>query len=191
VNSLKSAFVIIDIYLIMGVFFRFGREAKKIKTTEKDKKSTPFIGIVYVFNIVILLATFLFERFHAGILFNNSQIAFWGNLIMVLGLFIRIYSVWTLKEFYTRTLIIQPNQRIIESGLYKSIRHPGYLGSIMVWLGAGISSNNYIVLILVTISTVLVYHYRMKNEEKMLIEAFGNDYADYIKRTKRLIPLVY
>jgi len=82
-------------------------------------------------------------------LFNDPWLAFSGNVIMAIGLLIRVFAVLTLKEYYTRTLKIQENQKIIDVGLYKHLRHPGYLGLIMIWTGAGLSSNNYLILIIV------------------------------------------
>jgi protein-S-isoprenylcysteine O-methyltransferase Ste14 len=75
--------------------------------------------------------------------------------------------------------------------MYKYIRHPGYVGSILQWLGAGIASYNIVVLSIITITTVVVYHYRIKSEERMLIEGIGDNYKDYMKRTKKVIPGVY
>jgi protein-S-isoprenylcysteine O-methyltransferase len=124
-------------------------------------------------------------------LFNEPWLAFSGNVIMAIGLLIRVFAVLTLKEYYTRTLKIQENQKIIDVGLYKHLRHPGYLGLIMIWTGAGLSSNNYLILIIVALLTLSAYHYRMNSEEKMLIEAFGDDYKSYMKRTWRIVPLIY
>jgi len=110
---------------------------------------------------------------------------------MVTGLIIMIFATSTLKEYYTRTLKILSNQKIVKTGLYRFVRHPGYLGVIMMWIGAGISSDNYLILIGIMVISLPIYHYRMNSEEKMLLEAFGEEYQDYKKQTWRIIPLIY
>jgi protein-S-isoprenylcysteine O-methyltransferase Ste14 len=184
--------------LILIVFFfyiesslRYGEEAKSLATTERDKKSTSYIFKVFGINIIILLAAIILNYFNICILFHNHHIALIGNVIMIMGLSFRITAVRTLREYYTRTLKTIANHKIIDSGLYKYIRHPGYLGLILFWTGAGISSNNYISATIIFVDTLAVYYYRIKSEEKMLVDAFGEDYINYKKRTWRLLPPVY
>jgi protein-S-isoprenylcysteine O-methyltransferase Ste14 len=189
--TLISALGIIIIFFSVGAYLRYGQEAKNLKTTENDKKTTSYLGRVYVLNFIVLLSAFLLNHLKIFILFNNPMVAFWGNLVMLTGLSIRVFATWTLREYYTRTLKIQTNQKIIDFGFYRYLRHPGYLGSIMIWIGAGLSSNNYIVMIIVSSLTLIVYHFRMKSEEDLLIEGFGEEYKNYKKKTWRIIPFIY
>ena len=95
-----------------------------------------------------------------------------------------------LGKFYTRTLKVTENQSIVRAGPYRFIRHPGYLGSILIWSGVAASTTNWIVLLIVLIVMFGVYIYRIQSEEKMLIST-NADYAEYRKQTWRLIPLIY
>jgi protein-S-isoprenylcysteine O-methyltransferase Ste14 len=65
------------------------------------------------------------------------------------------------------------------------------LGSLLSFLGFGVSLNNWaslgIIFVLVTIAILL----RIRTEEKVLLEQFGTGYADYMKKTRRLIPWIY
>ena len=170
---------------------RYGKEARSFKTTEKDNNSTFYLKRLISLNTVIIPSAFLLNHYDICVLFNDPLLAISGNVIMVTGLLLRVFAVLTLKEYYTRTLKIQENQKIIDVGLYKHLRHPGYLGLIMIWTGAGLSSNNYLILLIVALLTLSAYHYRMNSEEKMLIEAFGDDYKNYMQRTWRIAPLIY
>jgi protein-S-isoprenylcysteine O-methyltransferase Ste14 len=68
--------------------------------------------------------------------------------------------------------------------------HPLYLGEILRNFGVvSIFSSGYGIL-LIMIGTILLLS-RIKTEEEMLVEAFGSDYEDYRRRTKRLIPHFY
>lgn len=190
-TPLIIAIIFIIISRFLDPFIRYGREAKSISRTEKDKNSTTLLGILNIVNLLLLLSGFLLNRYNVIVLFHNLMIPFLGNFILITGFIVRVIAIRTLKEYYTRTLKIQSSQKVVDTGMYKYIRHPGYVGSILQWLGAGIASNNIVVLSLITLTTLIVYQYRIKSEEKMLIEGLGNNYKDYIKRTKKLIPEIY
>jgi protein-S-isoprenylcysteine O-methyltransferase len=71
------------------------------------------------------------------------------------------------------------------------VRHPGYSGSLLVWIGAGMAVSNWIALTLVTLVCLIAYIYRIRSEEAMLVARFGQEYEEYRRRTKRLIPYLY
>lgn len=110
---------------------------------------------------------------------------------MALGIALRAWSTRVLGRFYTRTLLITPNHHIVQDGPYKLVRHPGYSGSLLVWVGAGLAVSNWIVFLIITLVSFIAYIYRIQSEEAMLIAEFGGEYEEYIRRTKRLIPYVY
>jgi protein-S-isoprenylcysteine O-methyltransferase Ste14 len=96
-----------------------------------------------------------------------------------------------LGRFYTRTLQVVPGHRIIVLGPYSRIRHPGYLGSILVWSGASLGLGNWIAFIMTILLLILAYVHRIKSEETMLSNALGDEYEQYVSRTRRLLPFVY
>lgn len=189
--TLIIALGIIIIYFSIESFLRYGKEAKSLKAGEDDKSSTFYLSRVFALNAIILFCGFVLNHYSIAIIFTDSKFAFIGIIIMIIGLAIRITATQTLQSYYTRTLKIQANQKIIDCGLYKYLRHPGYLGVTMLWTGGGLASNNYLVLIFVTLLTLIVYHYRIRSEEMMLIDAFKEDYINYQKRTWKIFPFIY
>ena len=114
-----------------------------------------------------------------------------GIGLVALGLVIRIHSMLTLRQYFTYSVAKADNQPLIETGLYKVIRHPGYLGQIMIFLGLSISLSNWMSVLAMTLPVAISYGYRIKVEEKFMREQLGKIYSDYQKRTKRIIPLIY
>ncbi len=114
-----------------------------------------------------------------------------GLALIIVGLGIRIYSIKTLKQQFTYTITEIENHSLIESGLYKWIRHPGYLGQLIIFAGTALGLSNWLSVVLMMTSVMLGYSYRMGAEERFMREHFGDAYAGYQKRTKRLIPMVY
>jgi len=107
-----------------------------------------------------------------------------------LGPFIRWWANRVLGAFYTRMLKVAENQVIVQEGLYRIIRHPGYLGSILMWGGVAAATANWIVLVIVSIVMISAYTYRIENEEKMLVTTLA-DYSEYRSHTRRLIPFIF
>jgi protein-S-isoprenylcysteine O-methyltransferase len=97
----------------------------------------------------------------------------------------------TLGAFYTRTLKVLDDQSVVQNGPYRFIRHPGYLGTILMWVGAGLAVVNWIVTLCVLLILCIAYYYRIRTEEAMLLEQLGQPYADYQAHTWRLLPYIY
>ena len=104
---------------------------------------------------------------------------------------IRIHSILTLKQYFTYSVAKVENHKIIETGLYKFIRHPGYLGQLLIFIGISTSMSNWLSILVMMIPITLAYLNRIKVEEKFMIDQLGEDYVKYQERTNRLIPLLY
>jgi protein-S-isoprenylcysteine O-methyltransferase len=120
----------------------------------------------------------------------DSALAWIGVSIGAIGLAIRIWSMRVLGRDYTRSLRARDDQAIVDRGPYGVVRHPGYLGSMLVWFGSRLALN-WLVAIATAIALVAVYAYRIRAEEQMLGEQFGEQYRAYQARTKRLVPFVW
>ena len=181
-------------YLILAGFFfieirlRIGQEAISFERGQFDQRSTVYIGIAYLLSILAVLVSWFFNKLKIGTL--PARIGWLGLVVALCGLLIRWRANRVLGAFYTRTLKVTENQFIVRAGPYRVIRHPGYLGSILMWIGAAAATANWIVLMIVLIAMLMVYIYRIENEEKMLMSAYA-DYSEYRSHTWRLIPLIY
>jgi protein-S-isoprenylcysteine O-methyltransferase Ste14 len=96
-----------------------------------------------------------------------------------------------LGAFYTRTLRVSSKQHIVQQGPYRLIRHPGYLASIFLWIGGGVAVLNWITLIVIVAVMPAAYTYRIRSEEAMLSQTFGEEFTAYKAHTWKLIPFVY
>jgi protein-S-isoprenylcysteine O-methyltransferase Ste14 len=167
---------------------RTGQEAKSFERGQFDQRSTVYIGVAYLISILALLVSWFFNSLRIGIL--PTWVAWLGLIIALCGVLLRWWANRALGAFYTRTLKVTENQFIVREGPYRLIRHPGYLGSILMWMGVAAATANWIVLAVVLVVIFGVYIYRIQTEEKML--AMTNvEYAEYQKHTWRLIPLIY
>jgi protein-S-isoprenylcysteine O-methyltransferase Ste14 len=114
-----------------------------------------------------------------------------GVALIVVGFIVRIHAMLVLRQHFTYSVARVDDHRLIETGLYKIIRHPGYLGQLLIFIGISISLSNWLSVLVMTIPIAIAYGYRIKVEERFMLEQLGNEYLDYQHRTKRLIPMIY
>jgi len=108
-----------------------------------------------------------------------------GVEIAAVGL--RVWSMRTLRGHYARGLRVVEGQPVVRSGPYRSVRHPGYLGALLAWLGAALSTRNAVPVALTAIAVGTAYQHRMDAEDALLIRDLPG-YADYAAVTGRLVP---
>ena len=170
--------------LVMG----FVQKRRGTVTTSSDKGSIWFllscIALGYVSTFVIGAST-LGRIYHWDLFFAI------GALMVVTGSFIRVNAIMTLKHHFTYTVTNVENHELIETGLYKYLRHPGYLGQVLIFTGIATGLSNWLSISVMFILVMIGFSYRIKVEEKFLVAEMGEKYMNYQKRTKRLFLGIY
>lgn len=113
-----------------------------------------------------------------------------GVVLMVAGILVRQWAIFTLGRFFTLTVSVQENQNVVDNGPYRFIRHPSYSGMFLTVIGIGVALQSWAGILVMVVLVGLAIGYRIRIEEKFLISELGDDYIRYMKRTKRLIPFV-
>jgi protein-S-isoprenylcysteine O-methyltransferase Ste14 len=112
-------------------------------------------------------------------------------ILIVAGLAIRTVAILTLGKSFSANVAIQDSQTVLSTGLYQFVRHPSYVGLLIIFLAIGLHSRNWLCLVLAFVPTTAALLYRIHIEEAALRDAFGDGYVAYSKITKRLIPGIY
>jgi protein-S-isoprenylcysteine O-methyltransferase Ste14 len=111
--------------------------------------------------------------------------------LLALGLAIRWAAIYTLGKSFSANVAIHSTQRLNRSGLFHYMRHPSYTGMLLIFLAMGLSTHNWLGLAIIVIGPVAALVYRIHVEEAALTGAFGQQYVEYSRTTKRLIPGIY
>jgi protein-S-isoprenylcysteine O-methyltransferase Ste14 len=80
---------------------------------------------------------------------------------------------------------------VVDTWPYRRIRHPGYLGSLLNWLGFGVTTGSAPAAAAVTGLMGFAYRRRIDAEERMLRARLGAAYERYPQRTWRLVPFIW
>jgi protein-S-isoprenylcysteine O-methyltransferase Ste14 len=167
------------------LFLRRGSTAKSVRATPTDRGTTVLIVAAY-FLAVLAVTTHLLPSIALP-----AAVAWSGVALGALGFALRVWSMRVLGQFYTRRLVTTAEQRVVKEGPYRRVRHPGYLGSMLVWIGAAASSANLVSVLAVVMLLAVAYSYRIVVEERMLVEALGEPYLEYRRESWRLVPFVF
>jgi len=104
------------------------------------------------------------------------------------GLIIRWLSIISLGKFFTVDVAIQEEHILVIRGMYKYVRNPSYSGLLLEFIGLAVYFGTWVSLIIIVIPIMSAIVYRIRCEEKVLLEKFGKQYEEYMTHTKSLIP---
>jgi protein-S-isoprenylcysteine O-methyltransferase Ste14 len=117
---------------------------------------------------------------------------FWiGVAVMIAGSLLRRHCWKMLGESFTGAVIVKTGQSVVERGAYRYVRHPSYTGGTLLFVGIGVALANWLSIVLLLLSSAVVYAYRVRIEEAALVSVIGEPYREYMTRTKRFVPFVF
>ena len=125
-----------------------------------------------------------------GTLFTHSGQIIFGLALIVIGFTILIVAQVTLRRYYSSTLVIREDHQLITHGIYHFIRHPIYLGNIMVFIGISVFTSSFYGLLIMS-ALIPIFLNRIRMEERLLIEEFGDAYRAYKQATRKLLPFIF
>ena len=155
------------------------------KETENTQKRVVAIsGMMFLSSFIVAGLDYRFEI---------TRVPFW-LVILSSVVFLSSYLIYAevMREnaYLSRTVEVQKNQRVIDTGLYGVVRHPMYFATVLMFLSIPLILGSFLSLVfLLPYPFVIVV--RIKNEEDVL-ERELDGYAEYKKRVKyKLIPFVW
>jgi len=174
--------------------FRVWRTGERIRADRAARQREGLWAhvVAYLF-ILLLVALAVYLLFQGG---SVRRFAFpaptWlrgmgvGLGVTSVGLFVWTHVV--LGRFWSPYVQLRPSHRLITAGPYTRIRHPMY-SAIVGWMTSlGLVAANWFPLACAALCA-LQFLLRIQGEEKMMLQQFGDEYREYMKRTGRLLPV--
>lgn len=171
----------------VGIFILSGR------TDKKDRQATVYdnmsiYGIIAANVASCLLALLGVQNLQIKL---PSAVATVGIILLYCGIALRVYSVWTLRQYFTVSVEIKTGHQLIRKGPYRYVRHPSYSGSILSLIGMQVGLRIPVGFAVSLVLAFLAYNYRINVEENAMADSFGTEYENYKKATKRIIPFIF
>jgi protein-S-isoprenylcysteine O-methyltransferase Ste14 len=160
---------------------------KRMKTKEKEETQKLIIKLSFIPFIISFLTPGFDYRY------QWSAVPLWlviiATVIMLIG-YGMFFIVIRQNSYASRVVEVQEKQKLIDTGLYSVVRHPMYLANVIIYLSIPLVLGSYYSLLVISLFLV-VFYFRIKNEEEVLKEGLEG-YSDYMKKVKyRLIPYVW
>ena len=155
-------------------------------TRVRRDRGSGLLVIVTVF--VSISIAFAFG--YAGIGMLPDWVFYLGISLMFLGVLVRQYAIAILGRFFSLTVQIAEDHKVVEKGPDRLVRHPSYTGVLITFIGLGLAVQSLGALLLLLVVFGISFGYRIHVEERTLTSELGQDYVSYMKRTKRLIPFL-
>jgi protein-S-isoprenylcysteine O-methyltransferase Ste14 len=114
-----------------------------------------------------------------------------GVLCLVAGLWWIYRSHSDLGRYWSVTLELRENHRLITEGIYRYVRHPMYAALFLYSIGQALVIPNWVVGPSYFVTFGILFALRIGAEERMMLETFGEAYAEYMTKTKRLVPGIW
>jgi protein-S-isoprenylcysteine O-methyltransferase Ste14 len=163
---------------------------EKLKTAEEDM-GTGFkiiTAIVTVIGAVGLVLYLLSPPWWTWTFIPLGEWIQWLGIVMALvPIFFLVWVHRHLDKQWSLALEIQEDHKLITTGPYRYVRHPMYLGIFTYTMGLMMISLDVLVILFFAFS-IWVNYRRIPREEQMLIQEFGDEYLEYIKRSGILMP---
>ena len=114
-----------------------------------------------------------------------------GAGLFAAGTALRWWAIVHLGRFFSVDVAIAHDHEVVETGPYHVVRHPSYTGLLLQCAGLGVVLGTALSLFAIVVPTFLVLAHRIRVEERALLANFGDVYAAYTRRTKRLLPGIF
>jgi protein-S-isoprenylcysteine O-methyltransferase Ste14 len=166
-----------------------------VKRSRRREAKSQDRGSMAILWMVIMLGIFLayvaqFVR-PARIPAPRSAIEAVALALMVGGLALRWVAILTLGKLFTVDVAIHADHSVVDTGLYRHMRHPSYTGLMTAFLGFGVYFGNWVSIIAMLLPITLGLLNRVAMEEKTLRTSLGPAYETYCARTKRFLPGIF
>lgn len=174
--------------LVLAMLLEGGNLSRPLAEKQEVRDRGILSAIFTVSGLVVfpLLSYFVFD------LLVTIHREFWiiGVLLLATGIALRFVASRTLGLFFNHALVIQREHRLIDVGIYRYVRHPAYLGTLLMILGSSWAFYTHVGVFVVLAGFIFALR-RIRCEEGMLKNEFGREYLEYKNRTAALIPWIY
>ncbi len=181
--------IFVVITLLWWAEFRFFPSRKKEDENREEKSFQLILAAI----LTTILLSIIFTLASIGKVDYRWQFHFKiiGLVIYGLGLILRYWSSILLGKYFTRSVSVESDQKLVSNGPYRLIRHPLYLGLLLLTSGVPIYLGNIPAVLFGLIFLLYALSRRIEFEEKLLEKSLGEKYRNWKKERAKLIPFIY
>lgn len=175
-----------------GIFMWLTQPPVSAKETSEKKESDRFtVVLILAMSVLSVWVPVIHWAYFSEHQHGYDVFTFIGFAMIVIGISFRAWSVSTLGKYFTATVQISEDHRLVTNGPYGLARHPSYTGAFLAITAGGPILHSLPGFIIACAAMGYAYFVRIRIEEKELVARFGDEYKTYKTRTKMIIPYVW
>jgi protein-S-isoprenylcysteine O-methyltransferase Ste14 len=181
------------LFTSVGISSYFRRKADRDsgETISRRVDGTVFMNLIRIGGLLLWLSPFVYLINPAWMAWAKIGLPEWVRWLgVVLGIFCTIGIYWLFSSIgsgITPTSATRKEHKLITSGPYRWVRHPLYTVGSSMFVALGLIADNWFIITVAALA-FLAMASRTPKEEANLIEKFGDEYREYMKRTGRYFP---
>ena len=189
-NTLFQVYYLIC--LIMGSFIRvwYGRKNRQDRKAMLREEGLAYTLLASLWALAILLP--IVHMFSRWLSFADYNLPTWVGWIGIAIFAIALWLLWRshadLGQNWRMTTEIREGHKLVTSGIFRYIRHPMYSAHWLWGIAQVLLIHNWIAGLASVFILLPMYLMRVRREEQMMLEKFGEEYRSYMKQTGRIIP---
>ena len=180
--------------LVWLIFSLYGAWRNTQTSSSRGKNEVRSHRRIFLLLLPVFVLWFFYlpysDRGHDTV-FSSTLLRWVGLFFFAIALLLRIEAIRVQGKQFSCAVTIQDGHRLALRGPYRWIRHPAYLGVIGMFCGLSWVFARFELGLLMALLVWLWMESRIRDEEKLLLEEFGRDYARYRMKTAKLVPFVY
>ncbi len=191
VATISKSIFFAGVILLHIIRFPFAVRNKKNKIS-KSRKSYLEMIILFIMatGMVIVPFHYVFGSLLDFANYNSPVWTIWcGIMFLILSLWLFWRSHKDLGRNFSSTLVIRGEHTLITEGVYKYVRHPMYTAFLLFDIAAVFLLHNWFAGLSPIVTFTIFFIIRVVKEEQMMVEQFGEEYRNYMKKTGRLLPI--
>ena len=157
--------------------------------TYEEKRSFSWISITIVVSIILSVQFTRLEWFLLPIQWR-PMFEIGGLILYTLGILLRYLGSIALGAQFTRNISVDSNQPLISHSVYRSMRHPLYVGLYLLLIAVPVYLSNWLMMVVAGGLMFLVLHHRIQLEEAKMEELLGERYLEWKAQRGKFFPLL-
>jgi protein-S-isoprenylcysteine O-methyltransferase Ste14 len=129
------------------------------------------------------------KRIHNHLWAPTSLLGWLGVALMIAGASFAVWARFTIGTNWSGDVTLKADHELIQRGPYALARHPIYTGLFTMLLGTALAFGQYETAVIFVVA-VIVFTIKMRAEERLMSEAFPDQYPEYRRRVKAIIPFL-
>lgn len=182
----RALLVLVALFPISEIALAVAKRSRGGQAESDDRGSMRWLWFSILVGVALAFAAQRISWGQIGV--PRSTSAAIALVVMAAGLAIRWIAIVTLGRFFTVDVAIHVDHAVVQSGLYRYVRHPSYTGLLVAFLGFGVWFSNWMSLLVLLGPITLGVLNRVRREEQALLGSLGAAYESYCARTRRFVP---